>query len=135
MSRLTSTPIRAVSATLSSPSTPCPWGELQQQIYDAMLDRYTGVFDLDRRDQAMFAQMGEVTMYLLQAACSPRLLSGNGDPARAYRFPSLAIPAGSRLADLVAMWPPACEFVRRGTSATSLGEPEPVHDILIAAHP
>jgi hypothetical protein len=35
----------------------------------------------------------------------------------------------------VAMWPPACEFVRRGTSATSLGEPEPVHDILIAAHP
>lgn len=35
----------------------------------------------------------------------------------------------------VAMWPPACEFVRRSTSATSLGEPEPVHDILIPADP
>jgi SNF2 family DNA or RNA helicase len=76
-------------------------GDLQAQIYDAMLSRYTGVFDLDRRDQAMFAQMGEVTMYLLQAACSPRLLAANGDPARAYRFPSLAIPAGSRLASLI----------------------------------
>jgi SNF2 family DNA or RNA helicase len=83
--------------------TPCPvpMSELQQQIYDAMLDRYTGVFDLDRRDQAMFAQMGEVTMYLLQAASSPRLLSANGDPARAYRFPSLAIRPGSRLASLI----------------------------------
>jgi hypothetical protein len=30
----------------------------------------------------------------------------------------------------VASWPPAREFVRRGTTATSLGEPEPVHDIL-----
>jgi hypothetical protein len=30
----------------------------------------------------------------------------------------------------VAMWPPAREFVRRGTSATSVGEPEPVSDIL-----
>lgn len=75
--------------------------ELQQQIYDAMLDRYAGIFDLDRRDRAMFAQMGEVAMYLLQAACSPRLLSESGDPARAYRFPSLAIPAGSRLASLI----------------------------------
>ena len=26
----------------------------------------------------------------------------------------------------VAMWPPAREFIRRGTSATSVGEPEPV---------
>jgi Pyridoxamine 5'-phosphate oxidase len=32
----------------------------------------------------------------------------------------------------VARWPPACEFIRRGTTATSLGQPEPFHDILIA---
>ncbi len=32
----------------------------------------------------------------------------------------------------VAMWPPAREFVRRGTSATSLGEPQPVSDIIVA---
>ena len=35
----------------------------------------------------------------------------------------------------VAMWPPAREFVRRATSATSVGEPEPVSDILITADP
>lgn len=32
----------------------------------------------------------------------------------------------------VAMWPPVREFVRRGTSATSVGDAEPVTDILIA---
>ncbi len=32
----------------------------------------------------------------------------------------------------VAMWPPAREFIRRGTSATSVGAPEPSSDILVA---
>lgn len=32
----------------------------------------------------------------------------------------------------VAVWPPAREFVRRGTTATSVGEPEARHDILAA---
>jgi hypothetical protein len=31
----------------------------------------------------------------------------------------------------VARWPPVREFIRRGTTATSLGEPEPVRDILM----
>jgi hypothetical protein len=31
----------------------------------------------------------------------------------------------------VARWPPPREFIRRGTTATSLGEPEPVRDILV----
>jgi hypothetical protein len=31
----------------------------------------------------------------------------------------------------VALWPPAREFVRRGTTATSVGEPEARHDILV----
>ncbi|MGB4776899.1 DEAD/DEAH box helicase [Microbacterium sp.] len=74
---------------------------LQQQIYDALLNRYAGLLDLSRRDALMFAQMGEVTMYLLQAASSPRLLRSSADAARAYRFPPLAIPAGSPLAELV----------------------------------
>ena len=30
----------------------------------------------------------------------------------------------------VAIWPPGREFVRRGTSATSVGAPEPVSDII-----
>lgn len=74
---------------------------LQQEIYDALLNRYAGLLDLSRRDALVFAQMGEVAMYLLQAASSPRLLRSSADAARAYRFPPLAIPAGSRLANLV----------------------------------
>jgi hypothetical protein len=33
----------------------------------------------------------------------------------------------------VAMWPPPREFIRRGTSATSLGDPEPATDILVGS--
>jgi hypothetical protein len=32
----------------------------------------------------------------------------------------------------VARWPPPREFIRRGTSATSLGEPEPAREIIVA---
>jgi hypothetical protein len=31
----------------------------------------------------------------------------------------------------VVMWPPGREFIRRGTSATSVGEPEPANDIIV----
>lgn len=31
----------------------------------------------------------------------------------------------------VAMWPPGREFIRRGDSGTSLGNPEPAHDIIL----
>jgi hypothetical protein len=31
----------------------------------------------------------------------------------------------------VVRWPPPVEFIRRGTSATSLGDPEPICDILV----
>ena len=35
----------------------------------------------------------------------------------------------------VAMWPPPCEFIRRGTTATSLGDREPATDLLVVARP
>jgi len=31
----------------------------------------------------------------------------------------------------VATWPPAREYIRHGTSATSVGDPEPVSNILV----
>lgn len=79
-------------------------GELQAAIYDALRNRYAGMFDLSRRDQAMLAQMGEVTMYLLEAATNPGLLAGlSPDQGLVpFRYPPLAIPPGSHLADLVA---------------------------------
>lgn len=76
-------------------------GALQREIYSALRNRYAGMFELDRRDQDMFRQMGEVLMYLLQAASSPRLLSELSRQPRAYRYPPLEIPAGSRLARLI----------------------------------
>lgn len=77
-----------------------PMGHLQAQIYAALRNQYAGSLALDPYDQGMLAMMGEVTMYLLQAASSPRLLSDAIGP-RAYRYPPLAIPEGSRLAGLI----------------------------------
>lgn len=76
-------------------------GPLQREIYAALRNRYAGMFELDRRDQDAFRQMGDVLMYLLQAASSPRLLSEASRQPRAYRYPPLEIPPGSRLARLV----------------------------------
>jgi SNF2 family DNA or RNA helicase len=77
-----------------------PMGSLQAQIYAALRNQYAGSLALDTSDQTMLSMMGEVTMYLLQAASSPKLL-GDAIGPRAYRFPPLAIPEGSRLAELI----------------------------------
>jgi SNF2 family DNA or RNA helicase len=80
---------------------------LQAEIYSALRNRYAGIFDLSRPDRTMLAQMGEVTIYLIQAATNPALLArrlANRGPAE-FRFPSLEIPAGSRLADLISKYP------------------------------
>jgi SNF2 family DNA or RNA helicase len=83
------------------PVPPIAMGPLQQDIYDAMLQRYAGMLDLGHGDDQMFARLGEVSMYLIQAASSPQLLANSGDPSRAYRYPPLAVPPGTRLARLI----------------------------------
>ncbi len=79
---------------------------LQTDIYDALRNRYVGLLDLSHTDQTMLAQMGEVTMYLLEAATNPALLArrvGGEDPV-ALRYPMLSIPPGSQLSDLIARY-------------------------------
>lgn len=99
--------VRTTKANLKLPPVtfvqmpPVQMGPLQKDIYDAMLRRYAGIIDLGQVDADMFARMGEVTMYLIQAASSPQLLAASADPARAYRFPPLAIPPGSRLGRMI----------------------------------
>ncbi|WP_380108263.1 SNF2-related protein [Kribbella qitaiheensis] len=102
-------------------------GKLQQDIYDAMLNRYAGLLDLNTVDASMFAQMGEVAMYLIQAASSPQLLSNSADPGRAYRYPPLAIPPGSQLAHMIETYADheipakietACRIVHSNTQQT-----------------
>lgn len=79
---------------------------LQADIYDALRNRYAGMFDLTRADRTMLAQMGDVTMYLLEAATNPALLTGRSPDQGAipFRYPSLAIPPGSSLAELIARY-------------------------------
>lgn len=80
---------------------------LQSEIYQALRNRYAGMFELSRADRTLLAQMGEVTMYLLQAATNPALLARrvSGREAVDLRFPSLEIPPNSQLADLVNRYP------------------------------
>jgi SNF2 family DNA or RNA helicase len=79
---------------------------LQEEIYDALRGQYAGMFDLSRVDRTMLAQMGEVTMYLLEAASNPALLAGRtpSQGAIPFRYPSLSVPPGSKLADLIARY-------------------------------
>jgi hypothetical protein len=76
---------------------------LQGDIYEALRNRYAGMFDMSRPERTMLAQMGDVTMYLLEGATNPALLSGRTPDQGAipFRYPSLAIPAGSSLAGLI----------------------------------
>jgi SNF2 family DNA or RNA helicase len=80
---------------------------LQYEIYEALRSRYSGMFDLSRRDQAMLAQMGEVMMYLLEAATNPRLLvrHSSDQSAAAYRYPALSVATGSPLGQLIMRYP------------------------------
>lgn len=98
--------VRTTKVNLALPpmtfvSVPVRMGPLQKDIYDAMLRRYSGLIDLGRGDADMFGRMGEITMYLIQAAVSPQLLASDVDPARAYRYPPLAIPPGSQLGRMI----------------------------------
>ena len=83
-----------------------PLEGLQLEIYDALRNRYAGMFDLSRVDRTLLAQMGEVTMYLLEAATNPALLAGKTPDQGAipFRYPSLAVPVGVGLADLISAY-------------------------------
>lgn len=76
---------------------------LQRDIYRALRDQYAGAFDLDSRDRVTLAQMGEIVMYLLEAATNPALLvagSSSYDPIE-FRHPPLEIPADAGLGQLI----------------------------------
>ena len=80
-----------------------PLEGLQRDIYTALKNQYAGDFALSRRSKTELARMGEVAMYLLEAATNPQLL-----PAGASQFddvelrhPPIQIPDGSPLVDLI----------------------------------
>lgn len=86
---------------------------LQEEIYGALRTRMARAVRSGGRDQATLAQMGSVTMYLLQAASNPALLAGAlGAPGpSSVQWPLDLIPEDSNLADLIR------EYARHETPA------------------
>jgi SNF2 family DNA or RNA helicase len=81
-----------------------PLTGLQAEIYQALRDRYAGQFALTRPERVSFAQMGQITMYLLEAATNPALLAvgGSRHDSIDFRHPPLSVPPGSQLSELLA---------------------------------
>ena len=80
-----------------------PMRPLHEQIYAALRDQYAGQFALGRRDRLDLRAMGQIVMYMLEAATNPQLLaagSTDGDPDE-FRHPPLEIPPDSPLSELI----------------------------------
>ena len=80
-----------------------PLDPLQAQIYEALRDQYAGALQINMTDRTQFARMGDIVMYLLEAATNPQLLSAgsSADDQVDFRHPPLDVPPGSRLWDLL----------------------------------
>jgi SNF2 family DNA or RNA helicase len=65
------------------PTTPdvvrLPMKRVQQSIYQALLGRYRGKFELAGDDRRRFDRLGRIMMYLLEAATNPMLLTAGSD--------------------------------------------------------
>jgi SNF2 family DNA or RNA helicase len=103
--------VRTTKDDLGLPSidrnvVPVPLDGLQRDIYEALRNRYSGTFSLDERARANFSRMGQVLMYLLEAACNPTLLtagSSSADPPY-FQHPPLDIAEDASLGDLLASY-------------------------------
>jgi SNF2 family DNA or RNA helicase len=82
---------------------PVPVEGIHAELYAALRSQYAGRLPMGRQERAGWARMGEVVMYLLEAATNPGLLaagSSDHDPME-FRHPPLPVPADSTLAELV----------------------------------
>lgn len=75
--------------------------ELQMQIYAALKDQYQGGLSVSMTDRTRFARMGQVVMYLLEAATNPKLLSAGSTSDDVFRHPPLDVEPGSSLWELL----------------------------------
>lgn len=88
-------PVRKVELVTMKP--------LQFEIYEALRTKLRHEASARPRERAQWGQMGEVVMYLLEAASNPALLANAvaGTPGARLGWPSLGIPEGSSLAEKV----------------------------------
>jgi hypothetical protein len=79
---------------------------LQREIYEALRSRFAPRRPLSLAQRAGFSRLGEIVMYLLEAATNPGLLTAgsSGDDPRFFRHPPLPVAADSPLAELLARY-------------------------------
>jgi SNF2 family DNA or RNA helicase len=80
-----------------------PMGAIQQAIYDALLGRYKGAFQVNVETRREWDRIGRIVMYLLEAATNPMLLMAGSDDAdeKAFAHPPLEVVGGESLASLL----------------------------------
>lgn len=80
-----------------------PMGAIQQAIYDALVGRYRGSFQLQTPSRREFNRLGRIVMYLLEAATNPMLLTAGSDEADdlAFLHPPLALNGDEPLMELL----------------------------------
>lgn len=81
-----------------------PMGPVQRAIYQALLGRYQGAFELEKASRREFDRLGRIMMYLLEAATNPMLLpagSETGD-AEGFLHPPLNLIGDEPLSQLLA---------------------------------
>jgi SNF2 family DNA or RNA helicase len=100
--------VRTPKRRLNLPPTQPAWivedmGSIQQAIYDALVSRYRGEFQLELRDRRMFDRLGRITMYLLEAATNPMLLTAGADhdDQVGFRHPPLELTGNEPLTQLL----------------------------------
>lgn len=80
-----------------------PLSGLQREIYKALKDRYSGSLSMTMHDRAEMARMGNIVMYLLEAASNPQLLAlGSRDIPGEFAHPPLPVEPGTHLWGLIA---------------------------------
>ncbi|WP_101789184.1 DEAD/DEAH box helicase [Nonomuraea indica] len=100
--------VRTPKSRLELPATrftvePRPMGPIQQAIYDALLGRYRGEFQLNRDERRRFNRLGRIMMYLLEAATNPMLLIAGSDEhdQQGFQHPPLNLRGDEAIAELL----------------------------------
>lgn len=79
-------------------------GPVQRAIYDALLGRYSGQFQLKTTSRREFDRLGRIIMYLLEAASNPMLLPAGSEPDddTGFTHPPLDLEGDEPLVQLLA---------------------------------
>jgi SNF2 family DNA or RNA helicase len=80
-----------------------PMGPIQNAIYDALKGRYRGKLPLGTSERRRFDKLGQIVIYLLEAATNPMLLvaGSDKDDALGFAHPPLLIQGGEPIAELL----------------------------------